>query len=46
MPGLLMFLALGDGRYAKLLRTLARVDVLVFDDWTRAGQREYSVEAA
>jgi DNA replication protein DnaC len=23
----------GDGRYAKLLRTLARVDLLVPDDW-------------
>jgi DNA replication protein DnaC len=22
-----------DGRYAKLLRTLARVDVLILDDW-------------
>jgi len=26
-------LARGDGRYAKLLRTLARVDLLVLDDW-------------
>src|SRR5882724_5605983 len=35
MPRLFMALALarGDGRYAKLLRTLARVDLLVLDDW-------------
>jgi DNA replication protein DnaC len=26
-------LARGDGRYAKLLRTLSRVDLLVLDDW-------------
>jgi hypothetical protein len=26
-------LARGDGRYAKLLRSLARVDLLVLDDW-------------
>ena len=26
-------LARGDGRYAKLLRTLARVELLVLDDW-------------
>lgn len=26
-------LARGDGRYAKLLRTLARVDLLILDDW-------------
>jgi DNA replication protein DnaC len=25
--------ARGDGRYAKLMRTLAKVDVLVADDW-------------
>ena len=28
-----MALAHGDGRYAKLLRGLARVDVLILDDW-------------
>ena len=28
-----MALARGDGRYAKLLRTLARVDLLILDDW-------------
>ena len=35
MPRLFAALALarGDGRYAKLLRTLARVDLLVLDDW-------------
>ena len=35
MPRLFMALALarGDGRYAKLLRTLARVELLVLDDW-------------
>jgi DNA replication protein DnaC len=35
MPRLFMALALarGDGRYAKLLRTIARVDLLVLDDW-------------
>src|SRR5215471_1943040 len=35
MPRLFTALALarGDGRYAKLLRTLARVDLLVLDDW-------------
>ena len=35
MPRLLAALALarGDGRYAKLLRTLARVDLLILDDW-------------
>jgi len=35
MPRLFMALALarGDGRYAKLLRTLARVDLLILDDW-------------
>ena len=26
-------LARGDGRYAKLLRQLARVDLLIIDDW-------------
>jgi len=26
-------LARGDGRYAKLLRQLARVDLLILDDW-------------
>ena len=26
-------LARGDGRYAKLLRTLARVNLLILDDW-------------
>jgi len=29
-------LARGDGRYAKLLRTLARVDLLILDDWDRS----------
>lgn len=35
MPRLLSALALarGDGRYAKLLRSLSRVDLLVLDDW-------------
>lgn len=35
MPRLFAALALarGDGRYAKLLRMLARVDLLVLDDW-------------
>jgi DNA replication protein DnaC len=35
MPRLFAALALarGDGRYAKLLRTLARVDLLMLDDW-------------
>jgi len=35
VPRLFMALALarGDGRYAKLLRTLARVELLVLDDW-------------
>jgi DNA replication protein DnaC len=35
MPRLLAALALarGDGRYAKLLRSLARVNLLVLDDW-------------
>jgi DNA replication protein DnaC len=35
MPRLFGALALarGDGRYAKLLRTLARVDLLILDDW-------------
>jgi hypothetical protein len=35
MPRLFAALALarGDGRYAKLLRTLARVDLLILDDW-------------
>jgi DNA replication protein DnaC len=35
MPRLFMALALarGDGRYAKLLRTLARIDLLILDDW-------------
>ena len=35
MPRLLEALALarGDGRYAKLLRTLARVNLLILDDW-------------
>jgi DNA replication protein DnaC len=35
MPRLFAELALarGDGRYAKLLRTLARVDLLILDDW-------------
>jgi len=26
-------LARGDGRYAKLLKQLARVDLLILDDW-------------
>jgi DNA replication protein DnaC len=26
-------LAHGDGRYAKLLRALSRVDLLILDDW-------------
>lgn len=35
LPRLLDALALarGDGRYAKLLRTLARVNLLILDDW-------------
>src|ERR1700730_11127112 len=35
MPRLFAALALvhGDGRYAKLLRALSRIDLLVFDDW-------------
>jgi DNA replication protein DnaC len=35
LPRLFAALALarGDGRYAKLLRTLARVDLLILDDW-------------
>jgi DNA replication protein DnaC len=35
MPRLLAALALarGDGRYAKLLRSLARVKLLILDDW-------------
>ncbi len=35
MPRLLTALALarGDGRYAKLLKQLARVDLLILDDW-------------
>ena len=35
MPRLFTALALarGDGRYANLLRALARVDLLVLDDW-------------
>ena len=35
MPRLFMALALarGDGRYARLLRTLARTDLLILDDW-------------
>jgi DNA replication protein DnaC len=35
MPRLFAALALarGDGRYAKLLRALARVDLLILDDW-------------
>ena len=35
MPRLFAALALarGDGRYAKLLRAIARVDLLVLDDW-------------
>jgi DNA replication protein DnaC len=35
MPRLFAALALarGDGRNAKLLRTLARVDLLILDDW-------------
>src|SRR6202047_5481408 len=35
MPRLFAALALarGDGRYAKLLRTLARGDLLILDDW-------------
>ena len=38
MPRLFAALALarGDGRYAKLLRTLARVDLLILDDWGRS----------
>ena len=28
-----LVLARGDGRYAKLLRSLARVDLLIIDDW-------------
>jgi hypothetical protein len=30
-------LARGDGRYAKLLRQLARVDLLIIDDWGPVG---------
>src|SRR5258708_5680078 len=43
MPRLFMALALarGDGRYAKLLRTLARVDLLVLDDW---GPQQFNAE--
>lgn len=43
MPRLFMALALarGDGRYAKLLRTLARVDFLVLDDW---GPQQFNAE--
>jgi DNA replication protein DnaC len=35
MPRLFAALALvhGDGRYAKLLRALSRIDLLVLDDW-------------
>ena len=35
MPRLFTALALarGDGRYANLLRSLARVDLLILDDW-------------
>jgi DNA replication protein DnaC len=35
MPRLLadLMLARGDGRYSKLLRTLARVKLLILDDW-------------
>jgi hypothetical protein len=35
MPRLFVALALarGDGRYARLLRTLARTDLLILDDW-------------
>jgi DNA replication protein DnaC len=28
-------LARGDGRYAKMLRHIARVDLLIIDDWGR-----------
>jgi DNA replication protein DnaC len=43
MPRLFAALALarGDGRYAKLLRTLARVDLLILDDW---GPEQLSAE--
>ena len=43
MPRLFAALALarGDGRYAKLLRMLARVDLLILDDW---GPEQLSAE--
>ena len=43
MPRLFGALALarGDGRYAKLLRTLARVDLLILDDW---GPEQFNAE--
>ena len=43
LPRLLTDLAIarGDGRYAKLLTTLAKVDVLLIDDW---GMATLSVE--
>lgn len=33
MPRMLEGLARGDGRYARTLKTLARVQVLILDDW-------------
>ena len=35
MPQLfaLLSLARGDGRYAKMMRQLGRVDLLILDDW-------------
>jgi DNA replication protein DnaC len=41
VPRLFAALALtrGDGRYGKLLRQLARVDLLVLDDWGRSRGR-------
>ena len=43
MPRLFMALALarGDGRYARLLRTLARTDLLILDDW---GPQQFNAE--
>jgi len=43
MPRLFMALALarGDGRYARLLRAVARVDLLILDDW---GTQQLTVE--
>src|SRR3546814_11723643 len=31
-------LARGDGRHARLLKTLARVDLLILDDWGQIGR--------